>query len=471
MMGAAQQHAWWLSAKRLVWAPLLLLALLLATAFAHAATAPAVRVDVQAKQPVLVGQQVQIEVTVSAPNFFLSAPPFPTLEVPGAIVTMPNDRSVHGVEQDGGQTLATIQKTYVFTAQQPGDFTLPPVKIDFSYHGNDDKTQQASLTLPQTRIAVQLPAGAAASGAGAAVMPATRLVVHQSLDRDATQLAAGDALVRTVEIQAADTPAMLIPPPHFEAPDGVRMYAADPVLRDTNGEGGSFAGGQRIERVTYVFENSGRYTLPAVELQWLDPQTQKPATARAPAVTVQVKSGAHAGERIAPELPVGAAAAAPSKPVDWMRLAIWLVAAAMLAVFALVLLRQWPRWRQQRAEMQATHAQSDAAMFERVVAACQAGDAPVAHRALLAWSQEHAQATPRTWAAALDDPGLAAQLELLQRHLYRRGSSTDAAWAGGPCAAALREAHRKWHAGSEAQAPGHSWGRPLGPLNPFSSEP
>ena len=446
------------------------LALMLAGALAHAATAPAVRVDVQARQPVLVGQQVRIEVTVVAPNFFLSAPPFPALEVPGAIVTMPDERSIHGVEQDGGQTLATIQKNYVFTAQQPGDFTLPPVKIDFSYHGNDDKTQQASLTLPPTRISVQAPAGAAASGAGAAILPATRLVIHQSLDRDAGQLSAGDALVRTVEIQAAGTPAMLIPPPHFEAPRGVRMYAADPVLRDSNGEGGSFAGGRRIERVTYVFEDSGRYTLPEVRVQWLDPQTQKPATARAPAITVQVKSGEHAGQRIAPELPVGAAPAPPRQPVDWWRLATWLAVAVLLAALAWVARRQWPRWRQRRAELQAVHAESDAAMFEQALAACRAGDAPAAHRALLAWSQAHAQATPQAWAAQLDNAALSAQLESLQRHLYRGASAQSAGWAGESMAAALREAHRQWHAASQARAPGRTWGRPLGPLNPFQAD-
>ncbi|MBS0450380.1 MAG: BatD family protein [Proteobacteria bacterium] len=445
-----------------------LLQLALATGVAHAASGPDVRVQVQGKQPALVGQQVQIEVTVVAPNFFLSAPPFPTLEVPGAVITMPDDRGVHGVEQEGEQTLATIQKTYVFTAQQAGDFTLPPVKIDFSYHADDGKTAQASLTLPATRIAVQLPAGAAAAGATAgAVMPATPLAIHQSLDRDATQLAAGDALVRTVEVQAANTPAMLIPPPHFEAPSGVRMYVADPVLTDSSGQGGGFAGGRRIERVTYVFEDSGRYTLPAVQLQWLDPQTQKPATAQAPAVTVQVKSGAHAGARIAPELPVGAAPSAPRKPLDWVRLGIWGVALILLAVLAFVVVRMWPRWRQHRAAQAAAHEQSDGVMFERVLGACQANDAKGAHQALLAWCQAHAGAVPQQWAAQLGDAGLAAQLELLQRHLYRSSSDASGAWHGGPCAEALRNAHRRWREQRAAHAPARAWGRPLRALNPF----
>ena len=440
-------------------------ALLAAWLMAGAALAagPAVRVQVPLQQPVLVGQQVPIEVTVAAPNFFLSAPPFPVLDVQGAIVTLSDERSVHGVEQDGGQTIATIQRHYVFTAQQPGDFELPAAKIEFSYQGDDGKPQQASLALPATRITARLPAGASPAAAGAAVMPATRLSIRQSVDRDAGALSAGDALVRTVEIQAANTPAMLIPPPHFEAPDDVRRYQADRVLRDLNGEGGSSAGGQRVERVTYVFEKPGRYTLPAVQVQWLDPQTQKPATGQAPALTVQVKAGAHVADRIAPELPVGAAPAKPRKLMDWVRLGIWMAGFGLLLLLAWWGRRRWPRWRVARAERQAALAQSDAVMFERVLAACQAGDANAAHSALLAWSRAHAQSTPQAWAASLEDPATAMQVELLGRHLYRSGAQDG--WSGGACAQALKAGRQQWRRRSDGQERRAGWGRSLGPLN------
>jgi len=446
---------------------LLLLALLVLAGGAQAA-GPAIRVQVQGQQPVLVGQQVPIDVTVVAPNFFLSAPPFPALEVPGAVVTMPDERGIHGVDQVGGQTLASIQKTYVFTAQQPGDFTLPPVKVEFSYHDDDGQTKQASLTLPATRITAQLPAGASPAAAGSPVMPTAQLSIQQTLDRDAAGLAAGDALVRTVEIRAPDAPAMLIPPPQFEAPSGVRMYAADPVLHDSSGPGGGFAGGQRIERVTYVFEKSGRYTLPAVELQWLDPRTQKPVTVQAPAVTVQVKTGAGAGDRIAPELPVGASNAPARKPVRWAVVGVWLAGLAVVVLAACLLYRRWPRWQARRAQARAAQSVSDTAMFDQLLAACEAGDARAAHAALLAWSRAHAQASPQAWAAGLKDAALIAQIDALGRQLFRQGNlAAGAAWSGSACASALREGHRQWLRQAGAKGRGHRWGRGLGPLNPF----
>lgn len=445
----------------------MLLGLAMLAGVVQAASGPSVRVQVLGKQPVLVGQQVEVEVTVSAPNFFLSAPPFPALVVPGAIVTMPNERGVHGVDTVDGQTLASIQKTYVFTAQQAGDFDLPPVKIEFSYQGDDNKPQQASLTLPATRISAQLPAGASAAAAGSPVMPATRLSIRQSLDRDPEQLGAGDALVRTVQIQAPNAPAMLIPPPHFEAPSGVRMYQADPVLRDADGQGDSFAGGVRIEQVSYVFEKAGRYTLPAVEIQWLDPQTQKPVTVQAPAVKVQVKAGADAGERIAPELPVGAAQAAPRRPIDWMAVALWAAGVAVLAALALWVGSRWPRWQHDQIQRRLAHAGSDRAMFDAVLSACQDGNARAAHAALLAWSRTHALGTPQAWAASLGDAAAARQIEQLGRQLYRKADAqAGPAWSGTDCAAALRAAHQQWLLRSSAGAQRHRWGRALGPLNP-----
>lgn len=445
----------------------LLLVLMALVGFARAATGPELRVKVLGKQPALVGQQVSIEVTVVAPNFFLSAPPFPQLDVQGAVITMPDERGIHDVQQQGAQTLASIQKTYVFTAQQAGDFELPAVKMAFSYQGDDGKPHDASLSLPSTRIAVQLPAGASAAAAAGTAMPATRLAIRQTLDRDAKHLAAGDALVRTIEIQAANAPAMLIPPPRFEAPSGVRMYAADPVLRDASGQGGGFAGGQRIERVTYVFERAGHYTLPAVTLKWLDPQTQTPANALAPAVEVQVGGGAAAGERIAPELPVGAAVAPARTPIRWGLIVLVVAVLGLLMLLALFIHRRLPAWRTRRAQHQAAHSRSDAVMFEAALAACQAGDARAFHRALLEWSQAHAKGTPQAWANALGDAPLAAQLERLGRHLYRAGGSDEPAWSGSECADALRAAHSRWRHGQEGLAPQRIRGRPLGPLNPF----
>ena len=356
--------------------------LLSATTAVHAA-APLIRVEVRAKQPVLVGQQIPVDVTVMAPNFFTSAPPFPTLQVPGTIITMPDEHASLGTEVVAGETYARVQKTYIFAAQQAGDFTLPPVKIDFTYGGDDGKPLNASVTMPATRITARLPAGAAAPGGSA--LPVARLTVQQSFDRSTADLKAGDALIRTVDIFASQTQAMMIPPPHFEAPDGVRVFVADPVIDDESKERAGFQGGHRIDHVTYVFEKAGRYTLPAVELRWFDAASNKPQTAQAPAVTVTVAAGAHAGETIAPEAIIAVASSPSRRQTDWPMVTGVVVALGLLGAVGWFAWRRWPRWQARWRARRAAHEVSDAVMFRRLLEACSRNDAKAAHGRLLDW--------------------------------------------------------------------------------------
>ncbi|MDM0047198.1 hypothetical protein QTH91_22085 [Variovorax dokdonensis] len=449
---------------RAVW-QLLVFVVLCLSGVARAETAPNVRVEVLSKQPVIVGQQVGIRVTVATPNFFTSAPPFPTLSVDGAIITMPDDRGAHGVEQQAGQTIATIAKTYVFVARRAGDFDLPQVDIDFSYRADNGEARQAKLQLPATRITARLPEGARA---GDAVLPSAAIQIRQRLDRDASGLQAGDALVRTVQVDAANTQAMLIPPPEFEAPEGVRVFEADPQLSDHDGRDSGFVGGRRIDKVTYVFEKPGHYTLPAVELNWFDPATRKSASTQAPVIEVDVKA-AKAEQGIAPDLQLDAASL--RHRVAWWRVAAW---AAVIVLVVLALMLAWrsrKRWAAWRAAQRQARLVSDAHMFEQALAACRRGDAPATHAALMAWSRRHAQTSPQGWAHDLNDPALAARLDELQRALYA-ARDAQPPWTGGAAlASALSAAHRQWRHRHASRGGRRWWGanpHGLQQLNPVS---
>ena len=466
-MSAAPECSGAMLGRGLCWLLCALVAMLLPAGVLHAAVGPSVRVQVQEKQPVLVGQPVHVDVTVVAPNFFTSAPPFPSVQVDGAIVTLPDQRATNGVEHEGEQTLATIRKSYLFTAQQAGEFELPPVKIDFTWGGDDGKPQQAHVTWPATKIVARLPGGVQ-PGEGVP-LPVGPMTVQQSFDRPLDGLAAGDALVRTVEIRAPGTQAMLIPPPRFEAPDGVRMFQADPVVEDRNDSSGQFAAGVRIERVTYVFQSAGRYRLPAVRVEGLNARTQKVVAVQAPEVQVKVSGAASLGERIAPDaLPMSAA---EREPLPWVRLAVGLLILLVLGGLAWWARQHAPAWRARWAARQAREGVSDKAMFQAVLDACARTDAQAAQRALLAWSALHPRMRPKAWAESLDDSALAEQITELERRLYgpgAQGSQGPQGWPGPAMAAQLRSAHARWLAADAGTSGHHRPGRPLPPLNPLS---
>ncbi|WP_244788967.1 BatD family protein [Cupriavidus pauculus] len=308
-----------------------------APASAPQAAAPAIRVHVAGQQPVVAGQAVQVQVTILAPNFFLSAPVFPTLQVPGAVITMPDERGANATETIGGVSYAGITKTYVLTPQTGGEFALPTPTIRFTYAGDDGKPREGSVVLPATTVrAAGQTAAASAPAAARSTLPAVRLFVQQQFDRPVTgkdaTLHAGDAVVRTVTIFAPGAQAMMIEPPPVSAPRGVRVFRAEPVLSDAaSGTGDAPAGstgGRRVENITYVFERSGRYTLPAISVPWYDASTGRQLHADAPAVTVEVGRAA-SGLGLAP------AGGAPLRWPDWIDGRLALGCLGVLAVLAL----------------------------------------------------------------------------------------------------------------------------------------
>lgn len=450
----------------------LLLAVLLLPWLAHAAAQPRVRVEVGARQPVLVGQQVAVDVTILAPNFFMSAPAFPALQVPGAVITMPDERAQNSTEIIDGVTYAGIRKRYAFTAEQDGDFELPAATVRFTYAGDDGAPRQGSVTFPATRIRAGAGGaiGAAGQGAGATrpLLPVARLTVTQALDhaaRDgAVHLHAGDALVRTVTTFAPRTQAMMIRPPHAPALRGVRLFSADPRLSDhaSDGSDGAGPGGTRVDIFTYVFERSGTYTLPPVTVDWFDAATRQPAHSEAPAIRVVV-AAARGGGPLAPGGP--SAGALPGEGGMSWRMLAW-IGAGLLGLLAVALLwrRLRPaveRWRQRLAARRQARAEGASARLEALLRACQGGDPAEAYRALGAWARAAHATAPAAWAEASGDVALASAVARLERRLYGPTDAAAGRWDGSALAQALRRhatsgaPHRQRH------------GRPaLPPLNP-----
>lgn len=427
------------------------------------AAAPQVRVNVQARQPVLVGQQVHIAVTVMTPNYFTSAPAFPVISIPGAIVTMPDESGQNSTDQVGGVTYAGIQKIYIFSAQQAGDFTLPPLKITFTYGGDNGQPQHGSVTLPATRISAKLAEGAAAAASanGGALMPVARITISQQFDRPVgghpSSFHVGDALVRTLNTYAVQTQSMMIPPPHVDAPPGVRVFAADPKLSDETKDRVGLLGGRRIDRLTYVFERPGTYTLPAVRIGWFNAAANRQETAEAPALPVTVLAALPgSAAAIAPEAASIASATTANAHAKRQWHVVEVARAAVVLLLAMMvvrwLVRRWPSFMAQRAARQAQRAASEPVLFQAVVQAGRTHHASQTYAALLAWSS-HLNSGVSAWCAAQRDPALVAALGDLESRLFNpdQAKSSDA-WQATPLLKALKPARATWLQRRQQQA-------------------
>ncbi len=424
--------------------------LALAMGVAHAAGKPLVRVEIEGKPPFLVGQQIKVNVTVFAPNFFMSAPELPALDIPGAVATVSEGTEQNVNETIDGESYAGIQQTYLIVAQQAGEFTLPPVKITFQYAAEPGKppTDGAVALLPQTFTAA-LPAGAETAGGPA---PVARVTITQTLDRDFKGLKVGDTLTRTVDVFAEGTQAMMIPPPTFEAPPEVRVYRQDPVLTDVTQDRVGFVGGRRIDRATYVFEKPGDYTLPAIETPWFSATAGQQEVARAPEIRVTVAPNPGFKPAIAPEGPSATSLPSPVTGFNGQRWLPWAISVlTAVVIIAWLLHRYGSRYSAWSDARRRAREVSEAAYFTRVEEACRANDPAGAYRALGDWVRRAGVVSIAAWCAEVGDPELRAEIPAIEQRLFA-GRGQAGAWDGRILSSALGNARRAWLASRSSAA-------------------
>jgi hypothetical protein len=411
---------------------------------ALAAGEPVVRVEVETPQPVGVGQQVKVNVGVFVPNYFLSPPQFPLFDLPGAIVSLPEQGGLNLNDRIGGESYAGIQRTYVITPQQAGQLTLPPARISFTYAATPPQPTEAAVTLPPQTIAVRVPPGA--EGA----LMASGLTVTQSLDRNPAELKTGDTLTRTIVTAASGIQAMMIPPPVFEPVDGATLYPQQPVLRDVSRDRTGLVGATRTDRMVYRFDRPGDYLLPELAFDWFDPATGKRAKASAPEVPAKVAATAAFETGIAPDLAVPTEPAPGLTPFDWIKLIASAIGVAGIAGLAAFL---FPRCRRAVMAWRARQAKSEPACFARLREACQGNDRKAIYRALDAWARRADAASASDWIRQNGSDELKRSFGDFERGLFGSSPVTQA-WQAQPLLSALIDARRDWlrRAGPQARA-------------------
>jgi hypothetical protein len=418
--------------------------LLACSVVVRAAGSPVIRVTVVPQKTVVVGQQVTVTVQILVPNYFLSSPDWPTLEIDGAVVTMPDEVLPHLTETIAGEAYAGVQRTYVVTPQREGEFVLPAVEIRFKYAAMPGQpAAEGVATMPPERLTAQLPEGARTEEG---VLPVARVTVRQSLDRPVAGLKAGDALTRTITSVITRAQPMMILPPAIAAPEGVRVYRKDPSLDTELGVHGELNAGRRVDRVTYLFEKPGHYTLPAIDFPWFDAAANAREVARAPEVVVDVAPAASSVPAIAPEPPPPAPAAPPPSPwLAWERRLPWILA-GLAVVWLMYRLWQWlwPGYRKWRAARRYAHEHSEPSYFEGFEQACAAGDPLKTYGALARWAGHGGHASIRAWCAALDHARFSADVDALEQVLFRGPSADTASWSGVALGHSATEARKAW---------------------------
>lgn len=262
-----------------------------------------VRVSTEPERQVVIGQQTRFFIEILTDTWFSKAPDYPELNLEGAIALMPEQLGSNYTERIDGVTFAAQRRSYVIFPQRAGPLELPSLRIRLGVSEDGKAGSPFWLKTPPLRLNVVLPAEAEGID-GLVTTP--RLTVRDRWSKPLDGLKVGDAVKRTVQMNAEQALGMLLPELVFAAPPGIAVYPDQPRIQDSVNRGQYQ--GERVETVTYMLQRSGDFTLPAIEVHWWNTGSGVLETEILEERTFEVSGAAG-----------GTAFAAPSDLLSWWR--------------------------------------------------------------------------------------------------------------------------------------------------------
>lgn len=397
--------------------------------------APLVRTTLDPVDGIVIGQPVRLHVDVMFPGEMPHPPLVRLGDAPGAQILRFETQAV--TIRDRIDDLDYVGQSFEFLVfpRRGGEIAIPAPEVTLLDRNGDPAGSATGKALAMT---VTVPPGLDPSGP---VLVADKVTASESWSPDPASVGirTGGAITRTIRRQAAGVPALGMAELRFTAPDGVRVYVDPPVIDDRSNRG--TVDGQRTDKVTYVFEKPGHYTLPELSQPWWDMAGKQARAETLAGLAVTVAAG-------------GADAADPEATLTRrpaFLAAIGLGAVLLLALAAMFRRRFKAGWNALRQRSRSSEA-SARKTLERAAAT---GDAAGTYRALAAWLD---RLPPEAADGVRADPRTRQLIEGLERALF----GADASWSAA-CGAELSEAVARRH---RARRMSRTTANLLPPLNP-----
>lgn len=294
-------------------------------------------------------------------------------------------------------------------------------------------------------------------------LPAKVVMLSEQYDHRKPNLHTGDILTRTVSLEAVGAPGQLLPKLNFVG-NNFSIYPEPPKetshFRDGNIVGTS------TTKVTYLFNQEGKVTLPEIEVKWFNTTSNKVITTILPSRTIEVTASVtqpSTASKTHIDKQSGASLPSPvlknnrienkdSNQIEGIAVLPWLKSQAlrsttvawgtagllMLLWISTLVLIQFKRKKRQPAATFATSKKEQATLYDRRSAlkhlknTCQKNQPKEAQKALMAWARieypTKACLTLGELQGYIEDPALKEAIARLSQVLYQGNSVLD--WSG-----------------------------------------
>jgi hypothetical protein len=332
-----------------------------------------------------VGQQVLLQVDVLAKDGWAQLKKITETEVQGAYMLRLETQGTRLSETIDGENYTGQRYEFMLFTQRDGDFLVPPVPVDVEVRqystGGGPKIHRMSL--PGVEFAARMPPGAEGIRG---LISATDLTATQSWSTDDGNAIVGDALKRSITLQASDISAMAFTPLLHPEIESVAIYPEQATVEDKFARGDLT--GTRVETVTYVFEQTGDVEIPGIALSWWDIRSEQLRRIDLPGLSLRI-----AANPLMNTAQDGDNAPQPGRQQLWPTLFVLALLAALVLRFGGRLRQHWADWRRSRNE-------SEPAYFRKVMRSSKSGDRKAFIRNTMHWLD---RINPASSPARLDD--------------------------------------------------------------------
>lgn len=352
-----------------------------------------------------------------------------------SIEKLGNDAEYEKVE--GGIRYHIIERSFAIYPDQAGQLTISPTIFEGQIVTGgrtmfDMQTQFIRLTSePLTFNVKPIPA----PYTKLTWLPAEDVTITDEWSQDPSKMAVGDAITRTITIKATGALAAHIPTPDLKIPPEFKQYPDKASANNHTSKEGIL--GIRQLKTALIPSKAGEFTLPEIQLNWWNVETNQPKTASIPAQKLKVAE-AQIALATPPNLSQDDPSLAEQPPKQTESIPIWawaLLAANGLAVAAFVIhflykkIKPWFKPRQT----------SPKAILKQ---ACLSNKAKETERALLAWVKiQHPEGTSISKLKEYFPEEIQQLLEELNTILYSNTPHDN--WEGKPLWKALSKHTKK----------------------------
>ena len=315
-----------------------------------------------------------------------------------------------------GMEYAVDEQQYAIYSQKSGKVEIIPPAFNAVVYGAVPR--RIHISGPATSLNIKpIPA----KNANQQWLPAKRIILTEVYNPALANAAKGDAVVRTITLQAEGMPAELLPMLEFTDNEQFSVYPEKSETENTLRQQELI--GISTIKVTYVLTQSGQMTIPSIKLPWFNTITGSQDIATLPARQITVTGAPTA----APEQPHQTITTPQPVKTAPNNQQAWWVAAAFAMVWLMTLVLWW--WFRHR-RFETKHTVRSA--LTRLRTTCATNNPVETHLALLNWgSMQWPEATLFNLSQLnnlIHDIALKQQINLLSQALYSQ--KRQSTWRG-----------------------------------------